>query len=388
MQEIFLLCFVSFLIFIAPFANSLTGVPVVVAEILLGAVTANCGLFDDFLAQSSAFKALSNIGFLFLMFLAGIEVDLRGFRALFASFLWRVVAYFGVIYGLSIALVFALSLPLIYIIALPVMSLGMVMILLQEHRGAAWLELSLKIGIIGELISIILLVLLNGYYSFGLGLEFVRAFFVLFAFLAAIMVVFKISDILFWCFPILRQLLIPDSNRAHQDLRYSVMLFFLMIVIVSLLDIQAALGAFISGLIIANFFRYKKELHAKLNDFGFGFFVPLFFIYIGTTLDFGAIFAERRILLNAAVICALMLAIRFAATSVALGRILGDFRGILLFSLSNTMPLTFLIATATLGRSIGALDLSQYYAFMLAAMFEAMVFMVVIKALSCRFAKK
>ena len=186
-------------------------------------------------------------------------------------------------------------------------------------------------------------------------------------------------SIIFWWFPDLRLLLMPDSSKSNQDIRYSMMLFFIMVVIVSLLHIELALGAFLSGLIISNYFKYKKELHHKLNEFGFGFLIPLFFVYIGTTLDFNLIFTDKSIVLHALQICVIMIAIRLIAAGLVFNSYFKTIKSVLLFALSDAMPLTFLIAMATLGLNIGALQKEQYYSFVLSAMLEAVLFMIIIK---------
>ena len=58
-----------------------------------------------------------------------------------------------------------------------------------------------------------------------------------------------------------------------------------MIGIVQILELETVLGAFLAGMILSTYFHYQKGLSEKLNDFGFGFFIPLFFIYVGSTLD-------------------------------------------------------------------------------------------------------
>lgn len=271
------------------------------------------------------------------------------------------------------------DLSIIYVVAFPVMSLGMIMVLIQEYgKKYDWLNLCLKVSIIGELVSILMLVLLNGYYSFGMGFELYKSLGILIVFLVIMVLIFQIFSIIFWWFPDLRLLLMPDSSKSNQDIRYSMMLFLIMVVIVSLLHIEAALGAFLSGLIISSFFKYKKELHHKLNEFGFGFLIPLFFVYIGTTLDFSLIFANKDIVLHAVWICVIMIAIRIVASVVLYSYVKG-IKDTMLFALSSSIPLTFLVATATLGLNIGAIQKEQYYSFVLSAMLEAVLFMIIIK---------
>lgn len=367
---------ISILIFLAPLITRITKLPLVVIQMLLGAFAINSGILE----HSVAVKEVSRIGFLFLMFLAGIEVDLKGFIALGASFSKRVLLYFFVLYTATIIAVSILKLPVIYVAAFPVMSLGMIMALLKDYgKKEVWLNLALKIGIIGELISISALVMLDGYYSFGIGFELYKTLGILVVFLGLVVIAFRFFSIIFWWFPFLRLVLIPKNGTMNQDIRYSMMMFFAMIVIVSMLRIEAALGAFLAGMVLSSFFRYQKELTEKLSDFGFGFLVPLFFTYIGSTLDFESIFRDKEIVIRALVMCGAMITVRIIATSTVFYGVLKSTRNIILFALSDSMPLTFLVATATLGVNIGALTKYEYFSFVLAAMFEGIVFTILIK---------
>ena len=376
MQDLILLGIVSFLIFLAPLINSLTKIPIVVVEMLLGAFVANIGIN----IENEMMKDVAHIGFLFLMFLAGIEVDIKTFRSLGKNFLKKMISFFFILYSSTIIVVLLCDLSIVYVIALPVMSLGMIITLIQDYgKNEFWIDLSLKIGIIGELISISMLVLLDGYYSFGMGLDLYKSLGVLFVFLFCMIVVFKLTDMLFWWFPSLRLILIPTNGVMNQDIRYSMMIFFIMIVIVSLLDIEVALGAFLSGIVISSFFKYNKELHHKLSNFGFGFLIPLFFVYTGSTINIDAIIHDFVIIKHAIYISIAMVLVRFIATCAVFSPMLKNIKNILLFSFSASMPLTFLVATATLALNIDAIDRNEYYSFVLAAMMEGILFTVFIK---------
>ena len=376
MQDLILLGIVSFLIFLAPLINSLTKIPIVVVEMLLGAFVANIGIN----IENEMMKDVAHIGFLFLMFLAGIEVDIKTFRSLGKNFLKKMISFFFILYSSTIIVVLLCDLSIVYVIALPVMSLGMIITLIQDYgKNEFWIDLSLKIGIIGELISISMLVLLDGYYSFGMGLDLYKSLGVLFVFLFCMIVVFKLTDMLFWWFPSLRLILIPTNGVMNQDIRYSMMIFFIMIVIVSLLDIEVALGAFLSGIVISSFFKYNKELHHKLSNFGFGFLIPLFFVYTGSTINIDAIIHDFVIIKHAIYISIAMVLVRFIATCAVFSPMLKNIKNILLFSFSASMPLTFLVATATLALNINAIDRNEYYSFVLAAMMEGILFTIFIK---------
>lgn len=348
-----------------------------VVEILLGAFAINIGM----LVESSVVKELGHIGFLFLMFLAGIKVDIDSFKNLSTNFIKKIAIYFFWLYALSILIVLLFDLSIIYVAALPTMSLGIIVILMKEYKDSIWSELAFKIAIIGELLSITMLVILDGYYAFGLGFELYSTLGVLVMFSIIAFLLFNIAGIVFWWFPNLKSLLIPEKQEMNRDIRYSMMIFFVMIAIVTMLKIESVLGAFMSGVIISSFFKTHKNLHNKLNDIGFGFLIPLFFVHVGTTLDIERIFATKEILFYALEICAAMLFIRLFATGLVFAKFLGNINNLVLFGLASSMPFTFLIAIATLGLNISAISMEQYYSFVLAAMIEAICFTIIIKIL-------
>jgi hypothetical protein len=62
-------------------------------------------------------------------------------------------------------------------------------------------------------------------------------------------------------------------------------------------------------------------------------------------------------------------------------------RDVMLLSLSHSMPLTLLIAMATLAYNANSIDTLHYYAFILAALFQVISVMIVIKLLNIYRAK-
>jgi Kef-type K+ transport system membrane component KefB len=65
----------SLLVMFSPFLSRVTRIPVVVVEILLGSLAGYFG----FLIETDLFKIIAKVGFLYLMFLAGMEVNLKEF---------------------------------------------------------------------------------------------------------------------------------------------------------------------------------------------------------------------------------------------------------------------------------------------------------------------
>ena len=74
-----------------------------------------------------------------------------------------------------------------------------------------------------------------------------------------------------------------------------------------------------------------------------------------------------------------MLSLRLISASIVFGKYFKSAKSTLLFALSDSMPLTFLIATATLGKSIGELNDTLYASFVLGAILEGIIFSMLIK---------
>ena len=367
---------IAILIVVAPFLSKITRIPVVVVEMMLGAFGVYFGVFHP----TEAVGLFAKIGFLFLMFLCGMEVDLRGFKQLGKKFLKQACLYFVILYAGAGIVVFLFHLPKIFIAAFPVMSLGMIMTLVRDYgKDEPWLNLALKMGVVGELVSIAVLVFINGIYSYGLTLELYKTLFVLVMFILAIVAIFMIVRVLFWWFPNFKIFIMPHQDGQNQDIRFCMMLFFGLIVVVMSLGLENVLGAFLAGMMIATFFSYKHDLIHKLNDIGFGFFVPLFFINVGTTLKIDMILNHPQLVYYGVLIAFVMICLRFLAAFGSFRKYFKNIRDIILYAFSDSMPLTFLVATAALGLELGAMSQETYYTFLLAAMFEGIFFTVFIK---------
>ncbi len=364
----------SMLVLLSPFFSRITKIPVVVVEIMLGTLAAHFG----FLSENELFNIIAEVGFLYLMFLAGMEVDLRDFKFEKKSLWRRTAIYFIILYGIPFFLFLYLHLSAVYLVAFPIFSLGMLMALVKEYnKNEPWLALALNIGIIGELVSIIALTILSGGLEYGYNREFVFTLGGLILFLIGFVLFFRGIRILFWWYPGLKTLIMPHEDGKDQDVRFSMAVMFLMIAVMLYLKIEVVLGAFLAGMIVTTYFKHKTELPEKLSSFGFGFLVPIFFIHVGSTLSLDA-FMNREILELAAFIAAGMIIIRLVASLIAYTGYLKVIDTVL-FALSNSMPLTFLVAIATLGYQANAITHEEYYAFIVASMGSGIFLMILIK---------
>ena len=287
--------------------------------------------------------------------------------------------YLALIYSLATALTFSFELSLLYIIIIPIMAVGMIFTLFKEYgRDVKWLNLSMLIATIGELISITLLTFIAAYLQFGASINLWLTIGYLILFLAISVLSFKILDVLFWWYPGLKVILMPHYDKDEKDIRLSIAVFFSMIALMLYLNLEVAFGAFIAGMFIATFFDHKKDLPHKLSSFGFGFLVPIFFIHIGSTFKLSSL-SSNEVIKDAIFIFCAMLATRLFSSVLFVGKL--GFKGIFLFSLSQSMPLTLLVAVATIAHRSGEISDYSYSSFILASLAQAIIGTIIIKFL-------
>ncbi len=376
-HNILIIIAVSGILFISPLISQLIKVPTTPIEIILGSVISHY----IFINSSHLFDLVAELGFLYLMFLAGLEVDLKKLLKISPDILKRSLLYIVLLYILSTITSLYLGLSNIFIVILPLISIGLLAVLKKEYGNQPWIELAITAGLIGEIVSIILLTTVSAGLEFGIGFEFYKSLSLLALVFIFMIISYKLFHNAIWWYPQIKTLLMPKEDRDNQDIRLSMAIFFLMIATMLYLHLEVAFGAFIAGTFIATFFEHKKELPHKLEQFGFGFLVPLFFVSIGASFNLESIL-EDNLVLTAFQITFSMLLIRFIAALVFIKEL--KFKSTVLFSLSHSMPLTLLIAVATLAFDNDSIDRFYYYAFILASILEVLLGMIAIRIINLK----
>jgi Kef-type K+ transport system membrane component KefB len=344
--------------------------PTPALEIILGMFAAYFGFITDFYL----FELVAHVGFFYLMFMAGTEVDLKMFAKIDKSLLKKGILYLVSLYIISTISVVYLNMNKILIIIIPTLSVGLILALYKDYgKNAKWLNLSMIVGSMGELVSISLLTFAGAALEFGIGFELYKAVAYLVLLVGGIVIIFKLLHVLFWWYPEIKTYLMPHLDKEEQDLRLSMGLFSLMIGLMIWLQLEIAFGAFIAGIFIATFFEHKEDLPHKISSFGFGFLVPIFFIYIGSTFNLLSL-GEFGIIPTALSIVALMIFARGFSSLIFL-QYLGKI-DVFRFALSQSMPLTLTIAIATIAYESHSIGNHLYSALILASLIEVIIAML------------
>ena len=370
--DIVLIISLSLVVMFSPFLAKVLRIPTTPVEIVLGAILGYYGFLHD----EHLFKLIAEVGFLYLMFLAGTEVNLRKVLKTDARLMRRILIYLLALYGMSGLFHLYFDMGLVFVVLLPLISVGLVATLGKEYGKAPWLELSMTAGSIGEVVSIAVLTLASASLKYGLGWELLQIIMSLIIFVVFILALFRTLRLFFWWFPEVAIALMPHNDNKEQDIRLSIGLLFLLVAGTLYLNLELAFGAFIAGIFLPTFFEHKHELPEKLSSFGFGFLVPIFFIYIGTSFNLDALLVEG--LISTALLITMAMILMRLLASLVFSKNLG-LRDALLMGLSHSMPLTLLIALATLAYHANSIDKLHYYALILAALFQVLIVMILIK---------
>ena len=374
-DNVTLIITISLIIIFSPFIAKFLRLPTTPIEIILGSFLGYVGYLHD----EHLFDLVAEFGFLYLMFIAGTEINLKNVLKTPANIMKNVVVYLAVLYAFSIAFSMQFDLGKIFIVLLPLISVGLVASLAKEYGKTPWLSLSMTVGGIGEVASIVILTITSAALESGFGLGLFQTIMALLAFLLFMFLLFRSMQLIFWWFPKVAIALMPHEDNKEQDIRLSMGIFFLLIGAMLFLHLELAFGAFLAGIFIPTFFEHKHELPEKLASFGFGFLIPIFFIHIGSSFNLDALLINGLIK-EAVVITLVMIFMRLFAAMVFVKE-LGLVDTVLL-GLSHSMPLTLLIAMATLAYTANSIDKFHYYAFILAALFQVISVMIVIKIIN------
>ncbi len=370
---------ISLVLVLSPHLSRLIRLPTAPVEIILGSLLA---IFDVISIKEHNFSLIADVGFLYLMFLAGLEVNLKSIFKMpklyivqslyFLLIMWTLAFIFGLIFNLAPFLIFIL----------PLISIGILATLSKEYgKELHWIKIAFLVGTLGEVLSIIALTIFEAYSTVDSAEALISKIGLLVIFLSAVLVLYLLFKRIFWWYPELKTVLMPSSKNIdgrYQDLRLAMGIFFIMIAIMMKLHLEVAFGAFIAGVFISTFFHHKKELEEKMSSFGFGFLVPIFFIHVGASLDLKNIFFSE-ILIKTLILLVLMFGIRLVAALTL--SFLTEKRQAVLVAFSLTMPLTLMIAIATIAQEHRGIDIFDYYAVILTSILEVIISMVGIKFL-------
>lgn len=300
------LLLISALAFVVPLVSARLRwlqAPTVVLEILAGIVIGRSGL--GLVHDDQTLNFLSRFGFVYLMFLAGLEINFRQLRVQWdsrkhtslrdSSFFLASAMFVGtaILSLLSAWLLTSTGLvdsrsPILLALIFGTTSVGVVVPTLKEkgETGGKAGQLILLSAILADVLTIasftVALFLLTTGLSWNLLI-----FFGMFAALYGFVRGYRFLESRAFMD---RALHGSKSSSVQIKVRGSLALLLVFVALAEIIGAEVVLGAFLAGALISKFHPRAHDLLVdKLEALGYGFFVPLFFIMVGAHFDAAAL---------------------------------------------------------------------------------------------------
>jgi Kef-type K+ transport system membrane component KefB len=226
------------------------------------------------------FEIFAQLGILFLMFISGLETSLPKLKSMGKNSTYIAIGgvvvplllgilsgiYFGYSWSVSVVIGLTLIATSVGISVKTLMDLH----ILHTNSGIT----ILGAAVIDDIIGIILLAFLLGVDS-PLILSIKIIIFFIIAFYFGLKIMDKILDLG-------EKIRLP---KAFLSITIAILLFYSFFA--TQCGITAIIGAFVAGLIIGDTIKSKKIID-DVKIIGYGFFVPLFFVWVGASVDLSA----------------------------------------------------------------------------------------------------
>lgn len=335
----------------------ITFLPIVVAEILMGIIIGHS--FLNIVERDSILNILSTLGFIFLMFLSGLEIDFKAFKKDKSSTkkeekvkkqepghlqLAIVVFMFIMIISIVFAYMFKwfglIDDVLLMVIIISTISLGVVVPTLKEMNIMRTTigQFILLVAVLADLVTMILLTAYGTLHASGNTSLWLIGSLVVFT------IVFYLLGGFFKKAQFLQKLM---DGTTQIGIRAVFALILLLVALAEGVGAENILGAFLAGVVVS-LLNPDEDMVEKLDSFGYGFFIPIFFIMVGVDLNIPELIKEP----------ALLLIIPFLILAFLISKLIPVFYIRRWFDMKTTISSAFLL-TSTLSLVIASAKIAE-----------------------------
>jgi monovalent cation:H+ antiporter-2, CPA2 family len=364
----------------------LSFIPVVVAEIIMGLVIGKSGF--NIVHEDAWLGTLSTLGFLFLMFLSGLEIDFTAFSGgkknkVLANgkkepntFIISSIIFVGIFIaslGLSYLFVLAGFMENVFLMTLIIstISLGVVVPTLKDaHLMKTNIgQIILLVAVIADLATMILLAVFVSLYDTGGGNTWL------------LLLLFGAGVALYFIGKVFKNRTFINALSTGTTQIGTRAVFALIILLVAISETVGAeniLGAFLAGVLVSLLAPDQEMVH-KLDSFGYGFLIPIFFVMVGVELDLWSLFSEKKLLM---LIPLLLLALFISKMiPVYLLKKWYDTKTVFAAGFLLTSTLSLVIAAATIGERMEMITPQMSGTLILVAVISSVITPIMFKKL-------
>lgn len=288
---------VLFIILFAPILFNKIKVPHIIGLIVAGVIVGPYGL--NLLTRDSSIVLFGTVGLLYIMFLAGLEIDLSEFRKnrnkiivfglttfLLPLVVGSLASYYVLGYGFLSSVLLASMFSTHTLIAYPIASRYGI----SKNRAV-----TLTIG--GTMITDILALLILAAVAGMTKGEVTSSFWVQ---LGGSCIVFVC--VVFFLFPPIIRWFFKNFEDSISQYIFVLAIVFLASFLAEAAGIEAIIGAFFSGLVLNKFVPHSSPLMNRIDFVGNALFIPFFLIGVGMLVDITVLFKGMGALKVAGVI--------------------------------------------------------------------------------------
>jgi Kef-type K+ transport system membrane component KefB len=350
--------------------------PSVVVEIVAGVLLGPAVL--GVVEADLPVEVLSVIGLAFLLFMVGLELDVRTLRGQvlqLAAVGYLVSLMLGTGVGLAATAAGWVDSPLLIAVALSATSLGLVVPVLKDAgTGDTTMgRRTVAAATLADVAAILLLTLLfsEGTSSVGARVVLLVTFVGVVALTAAGLLLTerwrRLSDVV---------LRLQDTT-AEIRVRAAVVLLLGFVVLAERFGLETILGALLAGAVVGAVDRDTSthpRFHTKLEAIGFGFLVPVFFVSSGIQLDVAGLVSDPAALARMPVFVVALLIVRGVPAVLFRAELSG--RETVPVGLLQATSLPFLVTASMIGVNTGLISGVNAAALVAAGVVSVLVFPV------------
>lgn len=273
---------VLFIILIAPIVMGKLRIPHIIGMVLAGIVIGPYGL--NILERDSSFELFGRVGLLYIMFLAGIEMDMEGLKkdvgkvtifGLLTCFVPFILTYLSCVWYLGYPSLASLLLGCIMasntLVAYPI-------VVRYGLQRSTVTTLSVGASMLSLLIALVVTAALVGSMSGDTRTLFWVMFFVKF-------VVWCIA--MTWLIRHMTRWFLRRYSDSVMQYIFVLAVMFISAATCELIGLEGILGAFVSGLVLNRFIPNISPLMNRIEFIGNAIFIPYFLIGVGMLINAG-----------------------------------------------------------------------------------------------------
>lgn len=324
----------------APLLLNKIKVPHLLGLIIAGAIIGPNGL--NLLARDSSIVVTGTTGLLYIMFLAGLEIDMGDFKknkwksltfGIYTFTLPLVLGYFAGVYLLGFSSITALLFASLFsshtLIAYPLVS---------KMGVARNIAVNITVGgtMITDILALLVLAVAVGMAQGDVGTAFwVR--------LSVSVLIFGLVVLL--VFPLIGRWFFKRVSDKISQYIFVLVMIYLAALLAELAGIEAIIGAFLAGLALNRLIPHASSLMNRVEFVGNAIFIPFFLISVGMIIDFKVFFSSLETIKVATIMTSLAIGTKYLAAKATQKTFrFSDAQGGLIFGLSSASAAATLAA--------------------------------------------